>query len=258
MPQSKRRKPRPAGGFVPKSQRDFGTLDQHEARRAAPKRDTGWGHYDKPIEHQPQRPPSAPRAAAAPRRVIQSSPRRVGRNAAIGAGVAAVGAGGYLAYRHHQRKQDTMSKNLVNPFEEVVAFGKAYKVALPVPGAKVIRALVPTGGHVGHGNDLKVVRRAARGGRNATKLEVYRHTPRGQRPGPFGKAFAMPGSLRSVKFGAKAKATVDPNAQVQRSLALASNPKVGNVSRVAPQRFAAPTPRINSNIPDGARAGRKL
>src|SRR5690242_15589057 len=87
------------------------------------------------------------------------------RGAIIAGGVGATGLAAAGAHHH-------MSKSLVNPFEEVVAFGKAYPVALPVPRATRVRALLPTGGHVSHANDLKVIRRNGKGG-PATKLERY-------------------------------------------------------------------------------------
>ena len=134
-----------------------------------------------------------------------------------------------------------MSKRMLNPFEEVVVFGKAYSTLNVTSGTNVsvIRALVPTGGHVGHGNALTVVRnRKGHGGR---------------RPGleHYSKAFSIP-RIKGVK-GVKSA-----DAGVKRSLALVNNPKTGNVSRVAPQTFSAPTPRINGNIPSGNRRGSAL
>lgn len=100
----------------------------------------------------------------------------IGRN--IGLGVAAtIGATGIIRHQRSKTKEKektvTASKNLINPFEEVVVFGKAYPVALPVSHATTIRALVPTGGHVGHGNALKHVHNSSGGGGRATKLERY-------------------------------------------------------------------------------------
>jgi len=238
MAQSKRRKPRPAGGFVPRSQRDFGSLEDMQARHSAP------------AARPATRPSAGPSAATREtfREVVaKPTARHLGRNVAIGAGAAAAaGTTGYLIHRNHQRK-NAMSKNLVNPFEEVVAFGKAYKVALPVPGATRIRALVPTGGHVGHGNALTHVRHGSGGGRNATKLEVYRHTPKGQRSGPFGKAAAF------SETGATG---------VQRGLGLIAGmaaPKRVPVAPKTPLRVRVARGKMrNSNIPDGARSGRKL
>lgn len=63
--------------------------------------------------------------------------------------------------------------DLINPFEEFVAFGKAYPIAWPPQGAKVLTALVPTGKHVSHANDLSVTRNSSGGGGRATKLERY-------------------------------------------------------------------------------------
>ena len=66
---------------------------------------------------------------------------------------------------------------IVNPFE------KAFK---PDPDTgdkvKILQALVPTGRHVGHANDLKVVRNKRGGGGRATRLEHYRSSKkRGRR-----------------------------------------------------------------------------
>lgn len=57
--------------------------------------------------------------------------------------------------------------DLVNPFESV---SKAQSF-LPQTSTR-LRALVKTGGHLGHGQDLKVVRRSGGGGRKAG-LEHY-------------------------------------------------------------------------------------
>lgn len=273
MPESKRRKPRPQGGFVPPSQRKHGSLNDMQARRVVPDQVHNERRHEFNTPEQVLRPFDKP----APVKQITRAATRSGitrTHVAVGGGaIAAAGGTGYLVHRHNQRKH-AMSKNLVNPFEEVVVFGKAYPVALPVPGARTVRALVPTGRHVGHANDLKVVRRSGSGGRS-TKLEIYRHSPRGLRQGPFGKGagFMDAGKykrserfLTSAIFGrnsdkvvtASGSAARKNRAQVQNGLALVNNPKVGNVSRVAPQRFSAPTPKINSNIPDGARRGNKL
>jgi hypothetical protein len=56
---------------------------------------------------------------------------------------------------------------LYNPFEDV---SKAATV--PAQGAVIIRALVPTGNHIGHGQDLKRVTARTRGPRRPA-LEVY-------------------------------------------------------------------------------------
>lgn len=74
--------------------------------------------------------------------------------------------------------------NLINPFEQAVVFGKAVAYDESYGSAPVVlRALVPTGRHVGHANDLK---RASgpRSGGPATKLERYR----GSHAGGVGKA----------------------------------------------------------------------
>jgi hypothetical protein len=139
--------------------------------------------------------------------------------------------------------------DLVNPFEEVVVFGKAYPVAWPAQGASGVKALLPTGRHVAHGNDLKHVHNSRGSGGPATRLEHYRnskggggrasrlvhhgsrksgqpkalerthHTPRGFRTGPFKKAFDEVTIEKGLfNFGRKAKRA----AQVKRSLSMAA------------------------------------
>lgn len=171
-----------------------------------------------------------------------------GRTAAlIATGAAAAGGAGYLI--HRSKKKDAMSKNLVNPFEEVVVFGKAYPVALPVPSSTTIRALVPTGGHVGHGNDLKVVRnRKGKGGR-ATKLEHYRGGHAKQGMGPFGKA-ALPLPNPGGPSVANGLSMIANQAKPSRVPMAGQTPKRVRVARARM--------KVNSNIPDGARQGRSL
>lgn len=57
------------------------------------------------------------------------------------------------------------------------------------------------------------------------------------------KAFKIP-KLGGLKTPKPPMPPTAPTPAVQRSLQLASNPKVGNVSRVGSQKFAAPTPRL--------------
>lgn len=57
------------------------------------------------------------------------------------------------------------------------------------------------------------------------------------------KAFKIP-KLGGLKTPKPPTPPAAPTPAVQRSLQLASNPKVGNVSRVGSQKFAAPTPRL--------------
>lgn len=102
----------------------------------------------------------------------------------------AVLGGGYALHRH-LTKGKPVTKSLINPFEEVIVFGKAYTVVEPIPRSTRIRALVPTGGHVGHGNALGHYR----GGGPAitrTQLQTYNGNGKGLRQGPFGKALQSP------------------------------------------------------------------
>ncbi|HEY5787496.1 MAG TPA: hypothetical protein VIT65_22250 [Microlunatus sp.] len=66
-----------------------------------------------------------------------------------------------------------MYLDLVDPFAEVVVFGKAYPVAWPPSSAKSVKALVPTGRHVSHANALHHTRNSGGGGGKATRLERY-------------------------------------------------------------------------------------
>ena len=145
------------------------------------------------------------------------------RGALIAAGAAGV-AGGGAAVHHHMRK------SLVNPFEEVVAFGKAYPVALPVQRAVRVRALLPTGAHVSHANKLVVVRRNGKGG-PATKLERYAK-------GDFSKGSVANG----LKMAAGAKGVMP----IRTSAGL--KPEGPLARRLTP----------NSKIPDAGRRGRRI
>jgi hypothetical protein len=113
-----------------------------------------------------------------------------------GAVIGTAGIGAKLAYDHNKRK-GAMSKNLINPFEEVVVFGKAYPAVYPFSAAKSIGALHPTGSHVGHGNKLVHITGKATSPQG-TGLRRYTTKPTGLRVGPFGKAdsYSVPRNLR--------------------------------------------------------------
>lgn len=147
----------------------------------------------KPVVTEPTRRPTKPRTKVpvVSEPVVEPKTARFGTKTKIGGGVllttAAAGTG-YAAYRHHKKQKGlVMSKSLVNPFEEVVVFGKAYPVALPVSGSTRLRALVPTGAHVSHDNKLTHVRG---GGPTITRQQLQRYTTKtvGHRQGPFGKS----------------------------------------------------------------------
>lgn len=100
------------------------------------------------------------------------SGRRLSRGGKIvlaGAGVAGVGAAGYGGYRYmqHRNRQRTA---LSDPFAKAFPLdpGDASNV-------RIIQSIVPTGRHVGHANDLVVVRHRRKGG-SRTSLERYRST----------------------------------------------------------------------------------
>lgn len=209
------------------------------------------------------------------------------RGALIAGGVAA--AGGVGAGVHHQ-----MRKSLVNPFEEVVAFGKAYPVALPVQRAVRVRALLPTGAHVSHVNDLHVIRHSGHGGRRAG-LEHYSKGLFGRAAGKMPKFMGpnqrnlgdraldgffgqKPGDALRVATGSSIRAHGNHDA-VQRGLFQAVNqnstrhpglfhPRSGTMPlrnaqgtgpSSAPRRLSQDSPlRKNSNIPDAGRQGRRI
>lgn len=115
--------------------------------------------------------------------------------------------------------------DLVNPFTEQVIFGKAFpRNVTSGTNVRVLRALVPTGRHVGHAQDLKHVSGPRSGGR-AHALERYR----GSHAGGVGKALAF------APTGMAAKASTGNG--VKRGLGLiAAIPKPKKVP------VAAPTP----------------
>lgn len=87
--------------------------------------------------------------------------------------------------------------DIINPFEEIVVFGK--RLPMEPQSSTRLRALKPTGKHLGHGLDLTHVRGRASGGR-ATKLERYTTSPKGLRQGPFSGSSLKNGSkLLEVK-----------------------------------------------------------
>jgi hypothetical protein len=91
--------------------------------------------------------------------------------------------------------------DLVNPFEEVVVFGKAYSLQNVTTGTnvRVLRAMMPTGKHIGTGQNLVHVHNSKARGGPATKLEHYTKAfnPKAARAmfgGPASQQ--MPGNLR--------------------------------------------------------------
>ena len=64
---------------------------------------------------------------------------------------------------------------LINPFEEVVVFGKAHSTLETSWGTnvRVIAALVPTGRHVSHANALTHKHNSRGKGGRATRLQRY-------------------------------------------------------------------------------------
>jgi len=197
--------------------------------------------YERDLRRAERQPPAIEAAKPATTHVAS---RRL-RLAAIPVG-AGIGTGAYLAHRHNQQKGKTVAKSLINPFTEVVVFGKA--LPLDPQASTVIRALVPTGRHIGHGNDL-VRGTGRRKGGPATRLELYRGSTPALRTGPFGKsdvlkAFGAPKTARRVQMIWESPAFKENNGR--RAL---------GVSRLRGRVVAN---EINSKIPSGARKGKRL
>lgn len=169
--------------------------------------------------------------------------------------------------------------NIINPFEEIVVFGK--KLPLEPMSSTRIRALKPTGKHLGHGLDLTHVRGRASGGR-ATKLERYTTTPKGLRQGPFSgsslkngsKLVEVKGSGKGYRTGPFGKSVFTQAPEVARILAQkpgkpSTSRGLGMIAGI-PKSTLKPTgahlkglkgaldKAKNSNIPNGARKGGRL
>ena len=148
--------------------------------------------------------------------------------------------------------------DLINPFEDVVVFGKAYRNVWPVESAQTIAAIVPTGRHVSHANDLSVTRNSRGGGGRATRLEVYRGKKRGLRQGPFGKGLDADPFAKGL-FGGGKKA-----AQVKRGLEMATRPTytkdMEHVTMPLRRQSGGPSirrrPMIDPNSPMANKGGR--
>lgn len=138
-------------------------------------------------------PPPSPAAAPSPPAVARRA-RRLSRGRMIalgGLGVTAGGAGLYALHRSRRRKA-AVGKQWITLDGEVVELRKAAPIALPVPSSRPVRALLPTGRHVSHANDLKRVKISPRR-RPTSALRVYgkgvsmsttpaRLVPTGRRP----------------------------------------------------------------------------
>lgn len=125
---------------------------------------------------------------------------------------------------------------LVNPFEEVVVFGKAHHLASSFgTDVRVLRALVPTGGHVADANRLTHVSGPNSGG-PATALERYTR-------GRVGKASVGEG-LKMIGNIPKPKGVPHMGPQMPGAT---KYPKSFPMARgVRAQTFAAPTPRLGA------------
>lgn len=148
-------------------------------------------------------------------RLVSAIRRHPGRTAAVVAGTAAAGAGtAILIDRHnHQKKAAAMSKNLINPFDEVVVFGKAY----PVVDVTNVRSGTPkthTGRGVGHGQRLTDVKNSKGGGGRATKLERYSGGHASGRVGPFGKSLVTALTTPTNAIGSKLGGSLQKTAKV--------------------------------------------
>ena len=146
-----------------------------------------------PTLHLNPNPPAAtrrPAPAAAEVAVAAKSPRAgLSRNTKIAGGVlvGTAAAGGAVALHRRRQRSAAMSKALINPFEDVVVFGKAYKTSFFPQSSSRAAALVPTGKHLGHGNRLGHFRGTGVSPQG-TGLRRYTTKTVGLRQGPFGKA----------------------------------------------------------------------
>ena len=124
-----------------------------------------------------------------------------GTKIAAGALVATAAAGGaYALHRRHQRSK-AVTKNLINPFEDVVVFGKAYKTSFFPQSSSRSAALVPTGKHLGHGNRLGHFRGTGVSPQG-TGLRKYTTNVVGLKQGPFtgaGASSKIPSGARRGK-----------------------------------------------------------
>jgi len=166
-------------------------------------------------------------------------------------GGALVG-GGYLIHRSRKAAKATMarsgrtktmaSKALINPFEQVVVFGKAYDVSFFPQSSTRIRALVPTGAHVGHGQKLGHYR----GKNTSPRTNVLRHYTghgKGLRQGPFSKELSpLLRSLTSTPAARAHAAKIGPGAK-----------EISRQFGKKPKRFG-----LNSNNPSGPNKGSRL
>ena len=200
--------------------------DQHQAALAAP---AGGGKPPTPprrygtVFPEPSTPPPRPGEVrlhpgtpSKSGRLVSAIRRHPGRTAAVVAGTAAAGVGtAVLIDRHNkQKKAAAMSKNWINPFEEVVVFGKAYTVVSET-NVRYTGSLVHTGKHVGHGQRLTEVKNSSGGGGKATKLERYAGGHSSQRVGPFGKSLSFSGLKRAKKAAAVVPAPYVPHSMVK-------------------------------------------
>ena len=110
-------------------------------------------------------------------------------------------------------------KSLVDPF------AKAYPVVWPVPRATRVAALRPTGKHLGHGQDLTHVRKGL--------------------VDPFSKGSVSQGLGMAARQGGTMP-LMNPRGTKRVT--------VGPVAR----RMMLREQKVNSKIPDGARAGRRV
>lgn len=127
--------------------------------------------------------------------------------------------------------------DLVNPFEEVVVFGKAYPVAWPVQSASSVAALVPTGRHVGHGNDLTHIRRKRTGG-SRTKVERFT-----KRADPFAKSRGRNARKREAYAAGQVRARNEANPELKAmgdAFHAAQKPPEAKPARPPRESFAKP------------------
>lgn len=224
--------------------------DRHQA--ALPKASAAPTHKYGTVFPEPSYPPSHPshgqvRPQVTPRPTSGRLVSAIRRHPGVATGAVVGSAVGVGALRYHRQKKlnnwanekkAAMSKNLINPFEEVVVFGKAY----PVVGVTNVRSGSPkthTGRGVGHGQRLTDIKNSkGKGGR--TKLERYKGGHASGRVGPFGKALTTNGVPNALKLIAGIpKATKAP---------------AGLHSNVLSDRLASVAAKKGSLVPTGKAA----
>ena len=136
--------------------------------------------------------------------------------------------------------------DLINPFDEVEVFGKAYPVAWPVQSATPVAAVTPRA--KGHGLRLVRVKNSSGGGGKATRLEHYKIKPRGLRQGPFSKGSVSEG----LRMAAGAKGVIPVGER--NAIVPTGTGRLGGRQLIGRLRNKP----VNSSIPTASKSGRRI